>query len=177
MRTLSSPGWECLRPNTALVLFSHFFLGLDMSLGYLSKSIGNWCSLLNWFFPTTPTRHVTKCEIYPCCCCLVSKLCLILFVTPWSVAHQAPLSMGFPTQESWSGLPFPSPGNLPGPRIKPLSTALANRCFTTESSGKPEICPGIRLKLDFPIGIKYIGKFCLPLFHKSRNSHHLLSFL
>ena len=42
------------------------------------------------------------------------------FVTPWSVASQAPLSMGFPSKEHWSGLPFPSPGDLPDPRSKPF---------------------------------------------------------
>ena len=46
------------------------------------------------------------------------------FVTPWAVAHQAPLSMGFPRQKYWSGLPFPSPGDLPDPGIKPVSSAL-----------------------------------------------------
>ena len=44
-----------------------------------------------------------------CCCCLVTKVCS--FVTTWTVAHQAPLSMGFPKQEYSSGLPFPSPGS------------------------------------------------------------------
>ena len=44
--------------------------------------------------------------------------------TPWAVADQPPLSMGFPRQEYWSGLPFPSPGDLPDPRIKPKSPAL-----------------------------------------------------
>ena len=44
--------------------------------------------------------------------------------TPWSVAHQAPQSMGFSRQEYWSGLPFPSPGDLPDPGIKPRSPAL-----------------------------------------------------
>ena len=44
-----------------------------------------------------------------------------LFVTPWTVAHQAPLSMGFSRQEYWSGLPFPPPGDLPDPGIKPAS--------------------------------------------------------
>ena len=57
--------------------------------------------------------------------------------TPWTVAHQAPLSMGFLKQESWSGLPFPSPGDLPNPGLKPMSPALAGRFFTTESPGKP----------------------------------------
>ena len=61
-----------------------------------------------------------------------------LFPTPWTVAHQAPLSMAFPRQEFWSELPFPSPGNLPGPGIKPMSPALAGRFFTTEAPGKPE---------------------------------------
>ena len=47
-------------------------------------------------------------------CCLVAKLCPT-FVTPWIVARQAPLPMGFPRQEYWSRLPFPSPGDLPYP--------------------------------------------------------------
>ena len=47
-----------------------------------------------------------------------------LSVTPWTLAHQAPLSMGFSRQESWSGLPFPPPGDLPDPGIKPRSPAL-----------------------------------------------------
>ena len=58
-------------------------------------------------------------------------------VTPWAVACQAPLSMGFSREEYWSGLPFPSPGNLPDPEIEPTSPALAGGFFTTEPSGKP----------------------------------------
>ena len=46
------------------------------------------------------------------------------FAIPWIVAHQAPLTVGFPRQEYWSGLPFPSPGDLPDPGIKPRSPAL-----------------------------------------------------
>ena len=45
--------------------------------------------------------------------------------------------MGFSTQEYWSGLPFPSPGDLPNPEIEPVSPALAGRLFTTEPPGKP----------------------------------------
>ena len=71
------------------------------------------------------------------CCCLVAKLCLTL-LTPWTVAHQAPLSKGFFRQEYWSGLPFPSPGNLPDPGIEPSSPALAGRFFTTEPPGKAQ---------------------------------------
>ena len=58
-----------------------------------------------------------------------------LFETPWTVAHQRSLSMGFPRQKYWSGLPFPSPGDLSNPGIKPvspLSPALAGRFFITE---------------------------------------------
>ena len=47
-----------------------------------------------------------------------------LFVTPWTVAHQAPLSMGFSRQEYWTGFPFSIPGDLPDPGIKPESPAL-----------------------------------------------------
>ena len=54
---------------------------------------------------------------------LVAKSCLTL-VTPWTVAHQAPLSMGFSRQEYWSGLPFPSPEDLPDRGIKPRSPGL-----------------------------------------------------
>ena len=64
---------------------------------------------------------------------LVTKLCLTL-VTPWTVACQSPLSMGFPRQEYWSGLLFPSPGDLPDPGIKPMAPAspvLAGGFFTT----------------------------------------------
>ena len=57
------------------------------------------------------------------------------FVTPWTVACLAPLSMGFPRQEYWSGLLLPSPGDLPDPGIKSTSLALAGRFFTTEDGG------------------------------------------
>ena len=68
---------------------------------------------------------------------LVTKLCLTL-VTPWTVAHQAPLSLGFPRQEYWSGLPLPSPGDLPDPGIEPKSPALlAGGFFTNRAPGKP----------------------------------------
>ena len=59
------------------------------------------------------------------------------FMTPWTVACQSPLSMGFPRQEYWSGLPFPSPGDLPNPEIQPVFPALAGRSLITEPPGKP----------------------------------------
>ena len=60
---------------------------------------------------------------------------VLLFVTPWAIAHRAPLPLEFPRQEYWSGLPFSSPGDFPDPGIKPMSPAsptLADRFFTTE---------------------------------------------
>ena len=60
-----------------------------------------------------------------------------LFATPWTVAHQAPLSVGFSRQEYWSGLPFPSPGDLLDPGIKSsslASPALADEFFTTSAT-------------------------------------------
>ena len=61
-----------------------------------------------------------------------------LFATLWTVARQAPLSMGFSRQECWSGLPFPSPGDLPDPGIEPGSSALQADALPSEPPGKPE---------------------------------------
>ena len=58
-----------------------------------------------------------------------------LFVTPWTVAYQAPLSMGFSRQEYWSALPFPSPGDLPNPGIEPGSPALEADALTSKPPG------------------------------------------
>ena len=60
-----------------------------------------------------------------------------LLAIPWTVACQAPLSTGFSWQEYWSGLPRPSPGDLPDPGIKPASPALAGGFFTAKPPGKP----------------------------------------
>ena len=62
-----------------------------------------------------------------------------LFATQWTVAHQALPSMGFSRQEYWSGLPFPSPGDLPDPGIEPKSPALQVEFFTTEPPGKVKV--------------------------------------
>ena len=68
---------------------------------------------------------------------LVAKSCLTL-VTPWTRACQAPLSMGFSRQEYWSGLPLPSPGDLPDPGIELRSPALQADSLPTELWGKPK---------------------------------------
>ena len=61
-----------------------------------------------------------------------------LLVTPWAVAHLVPLATGFPRQECWSGLPFPSPGDLPDTGVEPTTSALAGEFFTSEPPGKPK---------------------------------------
>ena len=74
-------------------------------------------------------KRLTLCVCVCVCVCggsgggLVAKLCLTL-ASPWTVAHQAPLSKGFPRQEYWNQLSFPISGDLPDPRIKPESPAL-----------------------------------------------------
>ena len=69
---------------------------------------------------------------------LVAKSCPTL-ATPWTVACQASLSMGFSRQEYWSGLPFPSPGALPDPGIESRSPALQTDSLPTELQGKSEL--------------------------------------
>ena len=61
-----------------------------------------------------------------------------VFVTPWTVARQAPLSMGFSRQEYWSGLPFPFPEDLPDPGIKITSPALAGDSLLLSHQGSPK---------------------------------------
>ena len=67
---------------------------------------------------------------------LVAKLCLTR-ATPWTVAYQAPLFMGFSRQEYWSGLPFPSPGDLPYPRIEPMPLELQANSLQAGPLRKP----------------------------------------
>ena len=75
-----------------------------------------------------------------CQCQLLS--CVQLLVTPWIVAHQAPLPLEFSRQEYWSGQPFPSPGHLPNPRIKPQSPALQADSLPSKPPRKQKCCWG-----------------------------------
>ena len=75
-----------------------------------------------------------------------------LFATPWTVAYQASPSMGFFRQEYWTGLPFPSPGDLPDPGIEPRSPALEADVLTSEPPGKSwwiSLSQKLRAKKDF----------------------------
>ena len=72
-------------------------------------------------------------------CVLKSLSCVRLFATPWTVAHQASLSMGFSGQEYWSGYPFSSQGDFPNPGIEPGSPALQADSLPSEPQGKPKL--------------------------------------
>ena len=92
------------------------------------------------FLNVCPVANTHKEPVFPgtVCVCVLSHVWL--FVTAWTVARQAPLSMGFSRQEHWIGLPFPPPGDLPDSGIEPMSPlypALASRFFTTELPGNP----------------------------------------
>ena len=82
-----------------------------------------------------------------------------LFVTPWTAACQAPLSKGFSRQESWSGLPFPSLGNLSTPGITLVSPALQVDSLLSETPGEPNKCYHFKKKKN-PKGV-FLGLFNL----------------
>ena len=91
-----------------------------------------------------------------------SLSCVWLFATPWTVAYQAPLSMGFSRREYWSGLPFPSPGDLPDPGIEPGSPALRADALTSEPPGKPRFHEAPLKSLKFPFCLNYQDLLLLP---------------
>ena len=92
-----------------------------------------------------------------------SLSCVRLFATPWTVAYQAPPSMGFSRQEYWRGLPFPSPGDLPDPGIKPGSPTLQADALPSEPPEKPLSEGGSEnyICLVFKKYCVYLGMMCL----------------
>ena len=84
--------------------------------------------------------------------------CAQLFETPCTAVCQAPLFMGFPRQEHWSGLPFPSPEDLPNPGIEPRSPPLAVGFFTTVPPGKP-LLKGYTIKPERKTPIQYTNTY------------------
>ena len=85
--------------------------------------------------------------------------CVQLFVTPWTVAHQVPLSIEFSRPEYWSGQPFPSPGDLSNPGIEPMSSALQVDSLLSQPPGKP-----FQKQITNPSGISNIISCLYPLF-------------
>ena len=109
-----------------------------------NKSTSKWAKDLNIHFSTDIQMiksHMKKCSMF-----LISEVKwreakwlsrVWFFATLWIVAYQASLFMGFSRQEYWSGLPFPSPGDLPDPGTEPRSPALEADALTSEPPGKP----------------------------------------
>ena len=83
--------------------------------------------------------------------------CVSLFVTPWTVAHQAPPAIGFPRQEYWNGLLYSFPKDLPNPGIKPASLALAGRFLIAEEGFL--ISPCYSLEFCIHTGISFLFSF------------------
>ena len=110
--------------SSRLHLYRTYHSFLPLALSFLPGETLSHVHLLN---PSSPSSvH-----------CVLSHFSHVrLFATPWTVAHQAPLSMGFSRQEYWSGLPFPSPGDLPNPGL-PHCRQILN-CLSHQ--GQPKIC-------------------------------------
>ena len=92
--------------------------------------------LLHWQAGSLPLEPPGK-PFQPLCNVVSAPQSCQLFATPWTVAHQAPLSMGFSRHEYWSGSPFPSPQDLPNPGIKPWSSVLQADSLLSELQGSP----------------------------------------
>ena len=113
----------------SLLPFTHsfqYFWSINMSL--------LWITMPTWFLHWLMSK--IKSLTYICACTLSRFSHVQLFETPWTIARQAPLTMGFSRQEYWSGLPSPPPGDLPTPGIEPASlssSAVAGRFFTTSA--------------------------------------------
>ena len=114
--------------------------------GYSGKG---WTSRTRRIFKNENTLHGIIMMYMSLCSALIIKSCPTL-VTPWTVARQAPLSMGFSRQEHWSGLSFPSPEDLPNPGIEPRSPALQADSLLTELWEKP-ICLSIAKEYSTPV--------------------------
>ena len=117
--------------------------------------VGVVCEIIIFIFRTVPITYSFSCwETFPSVAAgkislrqqvafisgqslLLHHSIVWLFVTPWTVVCQAPLFKQFSRQEYWSGLPFPSPGDLPNPGAEPMSVTLAGRFLPTEPPGKP----------------------------------------
>ena len=129
--------------GTVSLFPSLFFSGsLILSPQRHQHQLGNDCFSAVWPTPMKFLQPTWSCA--PMCVCVCVCVCVCksfshvwLFVTPWTVAHQTPLSMGFSRQEFWSGLSFPSPGDLPDLGIQPISPAFPADSLLSEPPGKP----------------------------------------
>ena len=115
----------------------HLLFPLRPRPSHAQKHIPLYCMLTPFRESSWVPRVISSCLFLPCnIMCVSHSVVSDSFVTPWTVEHQTPLSMEFSRQEYWSGLPFPSPGDLPDPGIEPRSPALQADSLPTEPPGK-----------------------------------------
>ena len=119
------------RVFSSTTIRKHQFFGTQPSL-WFNSHIYTWC----WPFGRR-SGFLLHGSLFRATVWVKSLSRVRLFATPWTVARQASLSMGFSRQEYWSGLPLPSPGYLPNPRIEPGSPALQADALSSEPPGKP----------------------------------------
>ena len=117
----------------------------DPSVHGISQArILKWVSISFSRGSSRPSNQTRICyigrRILYCCEVVKSLSCVRLFATPWTVVYQAPPFMGFSRQDYWSGLPFPSPRDLPNPGIEPGVSQIVGRRFTSEPPGKSLYC-------------------------------------
>ena len=133
--TLVRPPYDQFQDDSQI----HCTVSICTPLLLLIKALDHWLSVEG-------SQPLDRSLLSPFPGCCVQGLC-----DPMDLACQTPLSMGIPRQEYWSGLPFPSPGNLPYPGIKPRSPALQADSLPTEPAGKPPaLVGGTQNKAIFP---------------------------
>ena len=128
-------GWGTMSKHISITLTRHL-LGSGNYARFHEDSKDHDC------FDHCCITRVKKSDDILCSCVLSRFSCIQHFATLWTVAHQAPLSMGFPRQQYWSGLPCPLPGDLSDPRIRTqvsCSSYTAARFCTAEPPGSPDI--------------------------------------
>ena len=163
----SSPSVSSLPLNFAQLLARLPPLWLfAVYLNFVCRAVPSSSMIVALFLPLMPTQGLSPSppSSLPLFCTFIASTAPIvgsqslrrvpLIATPWTVALQAPLSMGFSRQEYWSGLPFPSPRDLPDPGMEPASLALAGRFFTAEPPDNSHY---------FAIVLPFSSEFPLPL--------------
>ena len=115
---------------------------MQLSIKKINNPIKKWAEDLNRHFSeediNMAIKHIKRCS--------TSHSCVWLSATPWTVAHQAPLSMGFSRQEYWSGLPFPSPGIFPTQRSNPGLPHCKETLYQLSHQGRPLITWEMEIK-------------------------------
>ena len=109
--------WQNIRIVLYLKSIKILFIVLRIESKHFNtkyKALVIWLPQICWFHPHSPDQFQLPRHV---CACWVASVCVQFCATPWPVACQAPLSMGFSRQEYWSGLPYPSPGDLRNPHL------------------------------------------------------------